>query len=107
MGVTLSRHLRRLFLMNDAFYKVRYLGTDINDPDIRITQDIEDVANEFADIWGEAILPLVNCLWFGWSLSRYLTGGSIALLAAYAGASYALVNYGKPASNKHEKLQQE
>eukprot|EP00750_Incisomonas_marina_P014868 INCI17916.2.p1 GENE.INCI17916.2~~INCI17916.2.p1 ORF type:complete len:570 (-),score=107.22 INCI17916.2:65-1774(-) len=104
--VALSTRLRKLFLENDAFYKVKYLGRDVTDPAIRITQDIEDVATEFADIWGAAVLPAANCLWFGWTLSRYLTGESIGLLAAYAVASYALVNYGKPATELHESREQ-
>lgn len=104
--VALSTRLRKLFLANDAFYKVKYLGRDVTDPAIRITQDIEDVATEFADIWGAAVLPAANCLWFGWTLSRYLTGESIGLLVAYAAASYALVNYGKPATELHESREQ-
>ena len=105
--VALSQRLRKLFLADDAFYKVKNLGHDVTDPGIRITQDIEDVANQFADIWGTAILPSINCLWFGWTLSRYLTKGSISILAGYALASYALVNYGKPAAENHETKEQD
>ncbi len=52
-------------------------------PKNAIMQDVEVVANEFAEIWGTAILPAVNCVWFGWTLSRCVPSLLCALINSH------------------------
>eukprot|EP00039_Didymoeca_costata_P000030 m.43872 g.43872 ORF g.43872 m.43872 type:complete len:1317 (-) comp10017_c0_seq2:599-4549(-) len=105
LGVTwyvqLTRHtMDRLFEAN-AFYKLRNIDKRVTDPDQRLTQEIQEAATEFANIWGTSITPMVDVLWFSYRLYRVITVRGMRDLYLYIALSAFVIKYFMP---NHEEI---
>lgn len=86
---------------NNNFYTIRNLDGSIKDPDQRITQEIRIAAENFAEIWGKAVTPIIDITWFSVRLYSLIGLKGIQYIGAYFLFSAMTVKLLIP---DHEKL---
>lgn len=80
----LTEHLLAKLFQNRAFYRLRAIDKRIDDPDQRVTQEVQEATVEFSSIWGHAITPLVDIVWFTWRLHRLIGAQGMRMLFGFA-----------------------
>jgi len=77
----------------NSFYTLRNLDKRISDPDQRITQELQELANDFSSVWGKAITPLIDITWFSFKLHSLLGLRGMSMLYGYVAACWVVLRF--------------
>jgi ABC-type uncharacterized transport system fused permease/ATPase subunit len=78
------------------FYALRHRDGRVTDADQRIAEEVKVAADAFAELFGRAIMPSIDLLWFSASLYRLMGARGVAYLAAYAAMSASMARVFQP-----------
>lgn len=77
-------------------YALRHRDGRVTDADQRIAEEVKVAADAFAELFGRAIMPSIDLLWFSASLYRLMGARGVAYLAAYAALSASVARVFQP-----------
>eukprot|EP00397_Hematodinium_sp_SG-2012_P001898 GEMP01001903.1.p1 GENE.GEMP01001903.1~~GEMP01001903.1.p1 ORF type:complete len:1281 (+),score=223.00 GEMP01001903.1:215-4057(+) len=79
----LSTHWRQKWLGKRKFYAMQQTDKRISDADQRGVNEIKELCDQVASLFGSVVTPMADLAWFGWQLHSYIGPGGVLLLCAY------------------------
>ena len=86
-----AKHIFKLYFANKAYYKLGNLYHLVEDADHRLTEDLDKLSTELANVFPDIVKPLVDISFFTYQAWRILGFKSTALLYCY---SYMVLGFG-------------
>lgn len=75
----LTTHFHGLYINNIKYYQVVNIDARIENPDQRLTNDIERFSAAFANLYSNVTKPVLDCILFGKSLGDKVGYGTVSL----------------------------
>eukprot|EP00039_Didymoeca_costata_P001964 m.56591 g.56591 ORF g.56591 m.56591 type:complete len:1243 (+) comp11047_c0_seq2:42-3770(+) len=92
----LSAHMYSLYFKGKAYYQVSSVFHATSDSDQRITEDLNKLASELANVFPDVIKPIADVAWFTYQAYLLLGFRSTALLYLYMISGYGVLRWVTP-----------
>lgn len=79
----LALHCTSRLMTHSHFYSLRHRDGRVQDADQRIAEEVTVAADAFAELFGRAIMPSIDLVWFSASLYRLMGIRGVVYLAVY------------------------
>jgi len=102
----LALHCTSRLMSHGHYYTLRNRDGRVTDADQRISEEVKVATDAIADLFGRAIMPSIDMIWFSSSLYRLMGLRGLLYIAGYAAVSASTVRLFEPdneALNRREK----
>lgn len=79
----LQKYFIDLYFKNKSFYKVSHVYEGIDNPDQRISEDLEQLCADMANVFPDVIKPIFDITWFSYQSVQLLGARNTAFLYVY------------------------
>eukprot|EP01064_Diplonema_japonicum_P038951 TRINITY_DN9638_c0_g1_i1.p1 TRINITY_DN9638_c0_g1~~TRINITY_DN9638_c0_g1_i1.p1 ORF type:complete len:1224 (+),score=388.39 TRINITY_DN9638_c0_g1_i1:499-4170(+) len=102
----LAKHVQKLFMSNNAYYRIKNIDGRVADPEQRMTQEVQDLSNHLSAVLSKSIQPLANVLWISYRMRQIMSTEQLAPMYMYMMGVSAIVKYFMPDHDTLVRLEQ-